>query len=46
MPARCRRRKMVSDKIEELMEANQLRELKHYFLWKLSRASKPKGRAL
>lgn len=27
--------KMVADKIDELKEANQLRELKHYFLWKL-----------
>ncbi len=29
--------KMVSDKIEELKENNQLKEFKHYFLWKISR---------
>ena len=28
--------KMVADKIDELKEQNQLRELKHYFLWKVS----------
>lgn len=28
--------KMINDKIEELKERNQLREFKHYFLWKVS----------
>ncbi|WP_157572346.1 hypothetical protein [Nevskia soli] len=28
--------KMVADKIDELKEQNQLREFKHYFLWKVS----------
>jgi hypothetical protein len=32
--------KMVSDKIDELKEQNQLKEFKHYFLWKLSHESK------
>jgi hypothetical protein len=27
--------KMIADKIEELKEQNQLKEFKHYFLWKL-----------
>jgi hypothetical protein len=26
---------LVAEKIEELKEQNQLKELKHYFLWKL-----------
>lgn len=28
--------KMVADKIDELKEQNQLKEFKHYFLWKIS----------
>lgn len=32
--------KMVSDKIDELKENNQLREFKHYFLWKVSHDAK------
>lgn len=32
--------KMVSDKIDELKEQNQLREFKSYFLWKVSREAK------
>lgn len=30
--------KMVSDKIDELKEQNQLKEFKHYFLWKVGQA--------
>jgi hypothetical protein len=33
--------KMVADKIDELKEANQLRELKNYFLWKLRGSAQP-----
>jgi|GEM_PF-3826258 len=32
--------KMVTDKIDELKELNQLREFKHYFLWKVTKDSK------
>lgn len=31
--------KMVADKIDELKEQNQLKEFKHYFLWKISHAT-------
>lgn len=34
--------KMVADKIEELKGMNQLRELKHYFLWKVGHVAKGK----
>jgi len=33
--------KMVADKLDELKEQNQLREFKHYFLWKLGREVAP-----
>lgn len=32
--------KMVVDKIDELKEHNQLKEFKHYFLWKVSHEAK------
>lgn len=32
--------KMVADKIDELKEQNQLREFKHYFLWKVTHQAK------
>lgn len=32
--------KMVADKIDELKEHNQLKEFKHYFLWKVSHEAK------
>jgi len=32
--------KMVADKIDELKEQNQLREFKHYFLWKIGNPTK------
>lgn len=32
--------KMVADKIDELKEQNQLKEFKHYFLWKISNSAK------
>lgn len=35
MDAFASRVKMIADKIEELKEQNQLKEFKHYFLWKL-----------
>lgn len=31
--------KMVSDKIDELKEQNQLKEFKHYFLWKVGQVA-------
>lgn len=33
--------KMVADKIDELKEHNQLREFKHYFLWKVRHEAGP-----
>lgn len=32
--------KMIADKIDELKEQNQLKEFKHYFLWKLGHEAK------
>lgn len=32
--------KMVADKIDELKELNQLKDFKHYFLWKINREAK------
>ena len=32
--------KMVADKIDELKEQNQLKEFKHYFLWRVGREAK------
>lgn len=32
--------KMVADKVDELKEQNQLKEFKHYFLWKVGREAR------
>lgn len=32
--------KMVSDKVDELKENSQLKEFKHYFLWKITHDTK------